>query len=240
MKRLVETDRWKDIWFVELHPYAKLLLSYLYDNSDEAGFIDVNYPIWQTQLRMTREEIFEALKSLQSSLLSDKKKKLFIIDFLKHQKKLPLIKGQEEAEWIINKLKSNLEKFDNSPIIQKILDTYVEYPYEIKKPQKNGVNGKGKKHFVKPSFEEMKAYYLSEKPDAEISRIQDLYDHYEKVGWVVGKNKPMVDWFAAVRQAIRREVPGTRNGYQNQNHQSVSRTETTLSVVDALKKNKGI
>ena len=238
MKRLVETDRWKDIWFVELSPYAKLLLSYLYDNSDEAGFIDVNYPIWETQLRMKREEIFDSLKLLQPALLSDKKKKLFIIDFLKHQKKLPLIKGQEEAEWIINKLKSNLEKFDNSPVIQKILDTYVEYPYEVKKPQKSGLS---KKNFVKPSFEEMKEYYLSEKPDAELARIQDLYDHYEKVGWVVGKNKPMVDWYAAVRLAIRRDVaPRGYNYNHNNNNNNQSRTETTLSVADALKKNKGL
>lgn len=242
MKRLVETDRWKDTWFVELLPYSKLLLSYIYDNCDEAGFIDVNYPIWQTQLKMTREQIFVALKALQPALLSDKKKKLFIIDFLKHQKKLPLVKGQEEAEWIINKLKSNLEKFANAPAILNILENHIDHPQSGKKSK--GETGK-KKPFVKPSFEEMKEYYLSEEPSAKLNRIQDLFDHYEKVGWVVGKNKPMVDWHAAVRQAIRRdkEDPRGGGGYSNNgggnspNGPTRSRTETTLSVADELKKN---
>lgn len=249
MKRLVETDRWKDIWFVELTPYAKLLLSYLYDNCDEAGFIDVNYPIWETQLKMTREQIFASLKLLQPALLSDKKKKIFIVDFLKHQKKLPLIKGQEEAEWIINKLKSNLEKFGDAPGIKNILETYVEYPPGVSSGKKGSGQQTGKKKpFVKPSFEEMKEYYLSEEPNAKLNRIQDLFDHYEKVGWVVGKNKPMVDWYAAVRQAIRRdkEDPRGGGGYSRNggggngpNGPTRSRTETTLSVADEIKKNQG-
>jgi hypothetical protein len=233
MKRLVETDRWKDAWFIELHPYAKLLLSYLYDTCDESGFVDLNYSLWATQLNMNKEEIIDGLKALQPALLSDKKKKLFITDFLKHQKKLPLIKGVEESDWIITKLKSNLDKFDNAPGIQNILNNHIE----ILGKRTTTNNGGKKKVFVKPSFEELRAYYLKEKPDAKEDHVHDIYDHYESCGWTVGKNKPMVDWQACVRKAIRNQNERFAGNHNGNSRTKTSRTETTLSVVDELKKN---
>lgn len=235
MKRLVETDRWKDAWFMDLHPNAKLLLSYLYDNCDEAGFIDLQYSLWVAQLKMEKEFIVTSLKALKSALLSDTKKKLFIIDFLKHQKKLPLVKGVEESDWIIAKLKNNLEKFNNAPGITNILSQITD-PYQVNQVKKSPVSKK--KIFTEPTFEELKAYYLKEKPGAEISAIEDIYDHYVSCGWTVGKNKPMVDWEACVRKAIRREEERRFTGSNNRNsYDKKSRTETTLSVVDELKKN---
>ena len=56
MTRLVETDRWKDAFFVELHPNAKLLLSYLYDNCNEAGFIDAQFTVWSSQLKIEKND----------------------------------------------------------------------------------------------------------------------------------------------------------------------------------------
>ena len=34
---------------------------------------------------------------------------------------------------------------------------------------------------------------------------QAFVDHYDACGWVVGKNKPMRDWKAAVRNWVRRQ-----------------------------------
>ena len=134
MKRLVETDRWKDSFFVELHPNAKLLLSYMYDNCNEAGFIDLNWVIWSSQLNMQQEFIKTSLIALSSLLVSDKKKKLFIKDFLKHQRKLPLIKGNEESDLIIEKLQSNLKKFNDAPEILELLNSVkVKVEFEEEK-----------------------------------------------------------------------------------------------------------
>ena len=237
-KRLVECDRWRDAFFISLHPNAKILLSYLYDNCNEAGFIDIHYSLMSTQLKMDKELIIISLKALQTVLLSDKKKKLFIKDFLKHQNKIPLKKGIEEDDWIIDKLKSNLERFNNAPEILNILQNHVVDPTEIKKPTRERVNRK--KTFVEPTFEELKAYYLSQKPDAELSAIQDTYDHYTSVNWVTKGGTDIKDWESAVRKAIRgREnySKGNRNYNNNNSSDKKSRTETTLSVVDELKKN---
>jgi len=238
MKRLVETDRWKDSWFIELHPNAKLLLSYLYDNCDDGGFIDLNYSLWSTQLNMQKDFIVTSLKALQSVLLSDTKKKLFIKDFLLHQKNLPLTKGVEKDDWIITKLKNNLSKFNDAPEILNILDNHITDPNETKTTKGRASK---KKTFVEPTFEELKAYYLKEKPDAELSAIEDIYDHYVSCGWVVGKNKPMVDWEACVRRAIRNQEKFNRSkrSYStNSGENKKSRTEATMGAVDKFKPTK--
>jgi hypothetical protein len=248
MKRLVETLRWQDNFYMELHPYPKLLLSYMYDNCDVCGAIDYNQNLWLTQIQgeskdkkrysqFTKQDLVNALEDLKPKLLSDKKKKLFIKDFLKHQNKLPLIKGNEEHELIISKLESNLPKFNDAPEILNILNNHVIDPNEIK-TTKGRVSKK--KIFVEPTFEELKAYYLKEKPDAKLSSIEDIYDHYVGCGWVVGKNKPMVDWEACVRRAIRNEEQfskSKRSYNTNSGDNKKSRTEVTLSVVDKLTKN---
>lgn len=253
MKRLVETDRWKDSWFIELHPYPKLLLCYLYDNCNEAGFIDYNLGLWLAQINgvvtkkrysiFTKQDLVYALEDLQDKLLSDKKKKLFIKDFLLHQNKLPLIKGNEEHELIISKLQSSLSKFDDAPEIKKILDGITE-PKKVEEVEEKGKKKRGDK-FTPPSFDELKEYYLSQKPDAELSAIEDIYDHYVSCGWVVGKNKPMRDWQSAVRRAIRNNEKFKRSSYNyssnnnnNSGEQKKSRTQTTLSVVEELTKKK--
>jgi hypothetical protein len=231
MKRLVETDRWRDAWFIQLHPNAKLLLSYLYDNCDESGCIDVNWPLFATQLNMQKDFIKTSLKALQPALLSDKKKKLFIIDFLKHQKKLPLIKGTEEADWIIAKLQANLPKFNNAPEIVELLN-------KVEDPNKNLKSKSESNKFVPPTFDVFKSYYLKQSSTADDAQIQSLYDHYLSCGWKVA-NKPMKDWEAAIRVAINRKKSSSssynNNGASSSNENKKTRTEATLNAVDKFK-----
>ncbi|HWY11338.1 MAG TPA: hypothetical protein VN026_08435 [Bacteroidia bacterium] len=229
MKRLVSVSRWRDVFFLELHPNAKLLLSYLYDCADNAGFIDLHYPSWSNDLKLEKKFIETSLKALQSKLLSDKKKKLYIIDFLKHQEKLPLVQGRKEDDFIIDKLKSNLERFDNPKEIKKILDNIVKEEEEEEFETKRG---RKKAKFSEPTFNEFSKYCLVEKPDATERRIKSLYDHYVSCGWKVG-NKPMADWEAAIRVNIHK----VEKDYKNNHTDKPSRTSTTLSVVDELKKN---
>lgn len=61
--------------------------------------------------------------------------------------------------------------------------------------------------FRKPSWGEVSAYALEMLYDMD---VQEFIDHYEACGWVVGKNKPMKDWKAAVRQWNRRQREFTK------------------------------
>lgn len=259
MKRLVETARWQDNFYMELHPYPKLLLSYLYDNADFAGFIDFNAVLWLTQIEgivkskryctFTKKDLLNSLEDLKPKLLSDKKKKLFIIDFLKHQNKLPLIKGTEEGDLIISKLQINLSKFNDAPEIQNILNSIIDQKKideEEALNEKNNKSGKKKVNFKTPDYETFKAYYLTQKINPDEDDVKGLYDHYVTVGWVYGRNKtPIKDYESAIRGSIRRDEQykknnsagiGNKSNYNSENKKS--RTETTLSVVEELTKKK--
>jgi hypothetical protein len=69
------------------------------------------------------------------------------------------------------------------------------------------------KKFVKPTAAEVEAYCLERKNGIS---GQDFVDSYDRVGWVVGRNKtPMRDWKAAVRtwERHQREQSPQRRGY---------------------------
>ena len=147
---------------MELSPYAKLILSYLYDTCNPAGIFDVNWSLMQVQLKMKKIEIKEALTELQPLLLSDKKNKLFIKDFLKHQIKLPLIRGTEESDWIILKLEESLSKFSNAKEISDILEKVKDKDLVNNDNTKNtSARNNNKVKFVAPTYEEFKATYLN-------------------------------------------------------------------------------
>lgn len=235
MKRLVETDRWKDNFFMELSPYAKLILSYLYDTCNPAGIFDVNWSLMQVQLKMKKIEIKEALTELQPLLLSDKKNKLFIKDFLKHQIKLPLIRGTEESDWIILKLEESLSKFSNAKEISDILEKVRDKELINNDNNKNtSARNNNKTKFIAPSYEEFHLTYLKEKPDAIEEKIKNLYDHYVSVGWKVG-NKPMADYAAAIRKNMNNSFnTSSNNNYNNNNGEKRSKVQKTMSVVEKM------
>jgi hypothetical protein len=73
-------------------------------------------------------------------------------------------------------------------------------PEEEPEPKKK--KAKRKEPFQKPTAEEVAEYAK----EAGLSLdVQAFMDHYIACGWVVGKNKPMQDWRAAVRNWVRRK-----------------------------------
>lgn len=58
-----------------------------------------------------------------------------------------------------------------------------------------------KEPFMKPDIAEVAAYAVENELELD---PQAFMDHYDACGWVVGKNKPMRDWKAAVRNWVRR------------------------------------
>lgn len=67
---------------------------------------------------------------------------------------------------------------------------------EPQKPQKK------REVFRKPTQSEVAAYCMEELYEIDVAAFMD---HYDACGWVVGRNKPMKDWKAAVRQWARRD-----------------------------------
>lgn len=76
------------------------------------------------------------------------------------------------------------------------ISTDTTYPPILESTDKNLQKGKNVKRFVKPTYDELKAYaneigFFPFDPQA-------FLDYYDSKGWVVGKS-PMKDWHAALR-----------------------------------------
>lgn len=91
-----------------------------------------------------------------------------------------------------------------------ILEAYSEQKVLEKNPEKepknhdtgdDRVKKKRKEPFEKPDIAEVAAYAAENELRLD---PQAFMDHYDACGWVVGKNKPMRDWRAAVRNWVRR------------------------------------
>ena len=66
----------------------------------------------------------------------------------------------------------------------------------------NEDKAKSVSRFVAPTLAEIQEYCKEKGFNVDAASI---YDHYTANGWVQGKNKPIKDWKAAVRQWARRE-----------------------------------
>lgn len=227
MKRLVETNRWRDQYFMDLSPYAKLMLSFLYDNCDDVGAIDVHYALFEVQLKMNRQQIKESISELQQMLLSDKKSKLFIKDYLKHQQKLPIRKGTTEGDWIISKLESNLQRFNNAPEILEILNN-IEEEKKVEPIKKTTKVKKTSIEFIPPTLDEFVDYFIENGYSEDVGKR--AWTGYHEANWHDSKGNPVKNW----RQKCQNNwfKPEHKNGFNK--GEKVSKTNTSMSVADEL------
>lgn len=110
--RYTNTEKWGDTWFSNLSQLEMLLFIYLCDNCDIAGFIEVNLKRWAADLSSTQTQIDGALKGLQRGFIySNEGDCLFIRNFLKHQKNLPLQENNKAHIGIKRRFKIYSDKF---------------------------------------------------------------------------------------------------------------------------------
>jgi hypothetical protein len=62
MKRMTETTKWSDPWFMELPPKWKLLWLYLVDNCDNAG-------VWQPNMKLASVQIGENIDATEAAAI---------------------------------------------------------------------------------------------------------------------------------------------------------------------------
>lgn len=221
--RLTDPLKWQDSWFLSRTPLQKLVFIYLYENCDEAGFIEVNYSLWAGQLSMTKEQILECLVGLKKALLSDQKKKIWIKKFLFYQKQLPLNATNPDHKNIILKLQDNQEKFKMAHEIHDILRAT-----ETKKK----VRKKDASNFVAPTLEEWTAEYKKQYPPATQFEIEQHYNNMTGKGWKIGKNQtPAKDWVAIIRTGVNNLKQALETKQTGKDSGKKSRAETAFSLM---------
>lgn len=111
--RFTDTNKWADEWFVDLTPMQKLMFMYLCDNCDIAGFYELSLRKLTFDLGVNDSEIKGALKGLERGfILSTDKRVLFLKNFIKHQKNLPLNEKNKAHSGILGRFANYKNKFD--------------------------------------------------------------------------------------------------------------------------------
>lgn len=111
--RFTNTDKWSDSWYSELRPIEKLLFNYLCDNCDIAGFVEVTCKKWANDINTDKTSIEGALKGLARGLIfSNSNDCIYIKNFLKHQKNLPLNNNNKAHLGILKRFELYSQKFN--------------------------------------------------------------------------------------------------------------------------------
>ncbi len=177
MLRMTNTDKWRDTFFYNLMPAPKLVFIYLYENCNDAGFMDLNYEQMRDLMKLEKDRLEKCLTALESRYIKNNDgTKIWLKNYLLHQNKLPINIKTEEGRRILNLLETNSNSFE-SPFIKAIIDDAFRKKIPIQRVTKV---------FIKPSLDEVVKHFSS--------------GETAKVG-----NKPMVSWVAAFSGCLKRE-----------------------------------
>lgn len=107
-RRFTLTEKWGKAWFRRLNPITKLLIFYLYDNCDIAGFWDIDHDHAAFEIGVNPEHVEVGLREIEETYLTDGKQ-LWLKEFIFDQGNWPLKSGARAH-------KSIMEKINRSPL----------------------------------------------------------------------------------------------------------------------------
>lgn len=117
--RFTDTNKWDDPWFAELKPLNKLFFMYLCDQCDAAGFLEINFRKISFDLSTDKQTIENSLKGLNGKIAFSKDGRfIFVVNFLKHQKNLPLNEKNRAHIGIIKCIYDKIQLFNNQDILR--------------------------------------------------------------------------------------------------------------------------
>ncbi len=226
--RFTDTDKWGDGWFVDLKPTEKLLFMYLCDNCDIAGFIEINTKKWATDTGYTIPQIKGALKGLRRGLIySDTNDCVYIRNFLKHQKNLPINERNQAHKGIIKRFNKYKYKFD--------IEDYVGFIEGAQKGLERGY-GIGKGNGIDSNVEEHSIVDSSTKLGEAIKFYQKEVEEYDNekykilVDFLLGNN----DIGEPLEKCLAMNNPINRNNFEKLLHKAHEANRKLTQVILAL------
>ncbi|MCK9482820.1 MAG: hypothetical protein M0R34_00440 [Candidatus Marinimicrobia bacterium] len=210
--RFTLAEKWQDKWFRSLSPAEKLLFLYIIDNCNIAGIWEIDTELASFVIGMTIEETQKALEKIKEKTEPLNETHLWIRNFLKHQRNLPLKINNAAHVAVINIL---LEYKDCSNNILRLLDTEdireatrgytspcispLNSPHSISNSKSTSKSkGNSNSKFVPPTFLEVKEY-IESNPELSNVNAETFFKGFNDSGWVDTQGKPVKNWKLKLR-----------------------------------------
>jgi len=230
--RLTNVDKWTDVWFSNLSPHAKLLFIFLCENCDNAGIYETNKKFMLFYLGFSEEELRMAIGEIQRIYVkSNDGMRIWIKNYLKHQKKLPLNEHNNNHKQILVLLKENLsdeKRFKGCKEMAMLLPEAIKL---VTKKPKVPNNGEPVSRFVKPSLEDVKEFMQEKEFALHNTEAERFWNFFESNGWKVGKN-PMKNWKGAVNTWIANWYERNRIPHKKSKIDNVKEAHENLDEID--------
>ena len=181
--RFTSTDKWEDSWFSSLKQIEMLLFIYLCDNCDIAGFAEINLKRWASDLNSNPDTIEGALKGLQRGIIiSNDGDAIYLRNFLKHQKNLPLNPNNKVCVGILRRFELYRYKFDIQDINEFIERGMQGASKPLQRGTGNGIgNGIGIKGGVGGKLEPYPFEQFWDDYDKKVGDKNKLADKWKKI-----------------------------------------------------------
>jgi len=211
--RVTDTDKWNDTWFNTLSPNAKLLFFFLIENCDNAGFYEISKKFLLFYTGFDEIQLNNSILELKKMYIkSNDNSIIWIKQFLKHQKKIPLNFRNGNHKQIISIILDNLnneQKFKGCNQLNALLPPDMQLGKRKKREvsEKNDLSDIEPStilplpKFVKPTIEQIAEQMKSKDFAYYIAESSRFYNYFESQGWKVGKNT-MKSWKGAVHTWI--------------------------------------
>lgn len=201
MKRFTETTKWRDPWFRNLSPEAKLLWLWLLDHCDRIGIVEVELAAASFDIggRIKEKHLTELVSRLQAT---ETRHRYFISKFIPFQygtltpscaAHKPVITAVHNAK-LITKSDGYQYPSDTLPLFSSSPTGRAEETDKEKEEEEEKEKSlKGRD--IPPTLEAVRAHASTiGLSDTESVRF---HAYYESNGWKVGKN-PMKSWHGAM------------------------------------------
>lgn len=163
MARFTEPRKWDDVWFRKLGPLQKLVIFFLWDRCDQAGFweIDIDGMAFHTGVSSDKiRPLFEGLNNSQEGLQKALIKRgnfVWIKDFIGDQKNLPLNPMNNAHTKIISCIRDR-EDFEEADLL--LPDVAGEQRARVSRKEAVWVRDRGVCQYCNIEVEELGNYEL--------------------------------------------------------------------------------
>lgn len=207
---MTDTGKWGDSWFRKLSANGKIVFNYLCDQCDYCGHYELLFDDMSRLIGLSEQDCKKALADLGDRVeWSEDKKSILLINFIRHQRNLPLNPQNKAHVGIVKKWEEMAEKYPKVSLDKtKGLRRGIEGGSKgadrglvgAKKGDRSSLgignsNRTGMEGGVgetKPTMDEVAKYFISQGYRRDVA--ERAFNYYDSADWKDREGKPVVNW----------------------------------------------